>query len=44
MPGPQSFAVPSSVLESFVRDVVFVLLTIVVFVVMALIAKGAENL
>jgi hypothetical protein len=32
------------VLESSVRDVVFVLLTIVVFAVLALIAKGAEKL
>jgi hypothetical protein len=31
-------------LESSVRDVVFVLLTIVVFAVLALIAKGAEKL
>jgi hypothetical protein len=32
------------VLESSVRDVVFVLLTIVVFAVLAWIAKGAEKL
>ena len=44
VPGRQGFAVPSSVLESSVRDVVFVLLTIVVFAVLALIAKGAEKL
>jgi hypothetical protein len=31
-------------LESSVRDVVFVLLTIVVFTVLALIARGAEKL
>ncbi len=31
-------------LESSVRDALFVLLTIVVFAVLALIAKGAEKL
>ena len=42
--GPARIAVSSSVLESSVRDVVFVLLTIVVFAVLAWIAKGAEKL
>jgi hypothetical protein len=36
-------AVPSA-LESQVHDVLFVLLTIVVFAILALIAKGAEKL
>ena len=42
--GPAHAAPFTSVLESQVHDVLFVLLIVVVFAILALIAKGAEKL